>query len=329
MQKLLLWPAVVLALLVGCSSLEQGPPIGTLLPVGADANAPMAEVHTSISDGAGIAALLNKNYNETTASCTEYGTGTARGYYWCTGVLVRTTDDGPFNPWESSPQALRLQGTSYSWIRHDVRGSSLFKPAGYVLLNPADFIAGAVPGVNGIKNAAMCIYPLDAWTQRTMDRGHQGCDIEGSGLSAYSTPFGSCDNRYGFSSSAQWNNHYENQGRINYKQCSWNADSQQGWRNMIASHNTYFSASAFNEMILFNFGQQNPGLGQANERYRQWITAFFWDVTQPAGLAIAQNFQRKLAATGRRVPILQLSFNAPAAQRFQFQQANQVPGLYP
>jgi hypothetical protein len=37
-------------------------------------------VHTPLSDGAGITALINKSYNEDTTSCVEYGTGATRGY---------------------------------------------------------------------------------------------------------------------------------------------------------------------------------------------------------------------------------------------------------
>jgi hypothetical protein len=62
-------------------------------------------------------------------------------------VLLRTTDNGNFNPWESSPTALQLRATSYAWIRHDMKTSSLYKGAGFILLNPADILAGAVPGL--------------------------------------------------------------------------------------------------------------------------------------------------------------------------------------
>jgi hypothetical protein len=327
MQKLLLWPAVVLALLVGCSSFERAP-LEPPQVIGGDANGPMAEVQVSLSDGAGIAALLNKNYNETTTSCTQSGTGLARGYYWCTGVLVRTTDDGAFNPWESSPTALRLHGTSYSWIRHDLQNAGLFKPAGYVILSPADAAANTVPGVTSFANAVQCVYPLDAWTQRTMDRSHIGCDFEGTGLTITYSPWGSCENRLGYSNSAQWNARFESQGRVIYRQCSWGADNQQGWRNMIASHNIYTGISQHNEVMLTNWGGTSS-LPQANEQYRESIPAFFYDVAKPGGLAIAQSFQRKMFATGRRVPILRLSFTAAAAQRFQFQQADQVAGQYP
>jgi hypothetical protein len=36
-----------------------------------------------------------------------------------------------------------------------------------------------------------------------------------------------------------------------------------------------------------------------------------------------------MAATGKRVFILRLSFSSPPAQRFQFQQTDQAAGQYP
>lgn len=97
---------------------------------------------------------------------------------------------------------------------------------------------------------------------------------------------------------------------------------------MIASHNSYADISQYSEVMLANWGG-HADQGAANEYYRLWTTAFFWDVAKPNGLAIAQSFQRKMAATGKRVPILRLSFTAPADRRFQFQQADQAAGQYP
>jgi protein-disulfide isomerase len=97
---------------------------------------------------------------------------------------------------------------------------------------------------------------------------------------------------------------------------------------MIASHNAFTASSAYNEVILANWGG-TPDVVPANEKYRLWTVAYFYDPSKPNGRAIAQSFQRKMAATGKHVAILQLNFTAPSAQRFQFQQADQVAGLYP
>ena len=216
MKWIAVLPVISLALLAGCSSPvkddQQTPSvmgIGTFSTV-----SPQASVQTALSDGPGIAALINKNYNEDTTSCTEYGTGIARGYYFCTGVLVRTTDNGNFNPWAPSTTALTLRATSYSWIRHDLNTSSFYKRAGYILLNPADILAGAVPGMNYGKvrpndgppdyTWVQCVYPFDAWTTRTMNRNYFGCNFEGTGLGHPDVghPYGSCDIGLGYSTAA-------------------------------------------------------------------------------------------------------------------------------
>jgi hypothetical protein len=296
-----------------------------------------AGVQTSLADGPGITALINKNYNEDTTSCREYGSGAVRGYYFCTGVLIRTTDDGDFNPWDSSSVSARLQATSYSWFRHDLNTTGFYKPAGFILLSPADSLAGAVPGITypthtGISNTMVkCVYPFDAWTTRVMSRNYFGCNLEGSGLGSpdvYNS-WGSCDNRLGLKTSEQWNAHFRSVKEVHYQQCSWNADTEYGWSNMIASHNAFAGQSAWNEVMLHNGGPTAAGVQRLNEATRKWIVAFFYDAAKTSGLQIVQSFQRKMAATGKRVPIVRLSFTAPAAQRFQFQQADQVAGLYP
>jgi hypothetical protein len=275
------WVAMVLVLLVGCSS--QGTKYDQLPPAmgGPSAAAPRAAKQTELSDGPGIAALINKNYNEDTTSCTDYSTGSTRGYYFCTGVLLRTTDFGSFKPWESSPTALALWGTSYSWIRHDLPTSKFFKSAGFILLSPADVLAEAVPGTSYLQyanhNPAVgCIYPFDAWTTRTMDRNHSGCDFEGTGIGPFDeTQWGSCDNRQGYSTSAQWDAHFRSVSQTNYRQCSWNADNPQGWRNAIASHANFPAQSQWNEVMITNWGWNGEYAATAADITRKWIVAFF------------------------------------------------------
>lgn len=326
MRKRLLWPAVVLALLAGCSSLQKGPDIEPPLVRGADPNAPRAEIQTPLSDGLGIAALINKNYNEDTISCTDYNTGKERGYYWCTGVLLRTTDNGAFNPWESSPTALRLGGTSYSWIRHDLNTRTFYKRAGFILLNPADILASAVPGLSFITNAVTCVYPFDAYTVRA-PRAGPGCNFEGTTGLNYA-PWGSCDQVLGYGYAQQWIAHFQASGQVNYRQCSWSADTGQFWRNMIWTHTQIAGQSSWNEVMVDNWGQDYQE-AEAAEYMRRWTVAFFWDVAKAGSLADAQAFQRKMTATGKRVPILRLNFSAAPAQRFSYVPADQVAGQYP
>jgi hypothetical protein len=340
MQKVLMLPAFFVALLMGCTSQVQEGIEGHPVTMGPIAGGQRASVQTALSDGPGITALINKNYNEDTTSCTEYGSGKTRGYYFCTGVLLRTTDNGNFPPWESSPLALDLRATSYTWIRHDLNTASLYKRAGFILLSPADVLAQTVPGVvypsySGSRNPVVkCVYPFDAWTTRDgTDRNYYACDYEntGTGSPIVDLPWGSCDNKEGFTLATQYESQLAASGYQHWRQCSWNADNASGWRNMIASHNKLVNGnplSYWNEVMLANFGH-NPYLPAWNELMRQWVLAFFYDVSKAGGLSDAQAFQRKMAATGKRVPIVRLSFTAAAAQRFQFQQADQVAGLYP
>ncbi len=60
---------------------------------------------------------------------------------------------------------------------------------------------------------------------------------------------------------------------------------------------------------------------------RIWLTEFFYDVNKAGGLADARAFQQKMAATGKRAPILRLDFNAAASARFQYVAADQA--VYP
>ena len=330
--------AIAFSLLVGCSSHvpdeQQAPPV----PSGGYTSSkfPKASVQTALSDGPGIAALINKNYNEDTTSCTEYGTGIARGYYFCTGVLLRTTDNGDFLPWQSSDSALTLRATSYSWIRHDLDTRTFYKRAGFMVLNPADILADAVPGLDYLSYtdasespAIDCVYPFDAWTTRTMNRGRGGCNFEGTGLgSSLPSRWGSCDSGLGYSTSEQWNSHFRQAGEINYKQCSWSSDNQQGWRNAIASHRGFPNQSQWNEVMIANWGG-TAYVAQAAEITRKWVVAFFYDAAKAGSLTDAQAFQQKMAITGKRVPILRIDFSLPAAQRFAFRSQDQLAAAYP
>lgn len=294
-------------------------------------------VQTSLSDGPGITALINKNYNEDTTSCTEYGNGAARGLYFCSGVLLRTTDNGNFPPWESSPLALDLRATSYAWIRHDLNTRILYKGAGFILLSPADVLATAVPGITyptfpNHNPVVKCVYPFDAWTTRDgTDRHYLGCDYENTGVGSpiADRPWGSCNDKEGYTSASQYEAHLARNGYLHWKQCSWNADSSLSWRQMIASHNKLVNGNPlayWNEVMLYNAGHTSS-LPGTNELMRKWIVAFFYDVQRAGSKGVAQAFQQKMAATGKRVPILKLDFTAAPASRFQYIVADQV--MYP
>lgn len=331
------WTYVLFALVAGCgiTSSQKNPmpavvPNVTVVSATLPSGQKVPSVKVSLSDGPGIANLINTRYNSRTSGCAETDPIIIRGLYYCSGVLLRTTDVGPFYPWEPSPTALQLGATSYSWIRSDLNTSAFYKPAGFILLSPYDVSAKTVPGVelyrfSSTNNTIVkCVYPFDAWTTRTMSRRNLGCDFEGTGLgdSQPSSPWGSCDDKLGYTTADQWNGHFEREGRVNYKQCSWNADNIFGWANMIASHNAHTGQASWNEVMLYNAGPEGDDL--LDYKMMLWIVAFFYDTAKSGSLADAQEFQRKMAVWNKRAPILKLDFSAPATSRFSFTTADQV-----
>ncbi|MCD5970327.1 hypothetical protein [Pseudomonas quasicaspiana] len=321
----LLFFGILISAMVGCSTPFVNQPAerkGITLAAGQTITAvPDAKsaIQISLRDGPAVAALLNRNYNQLGTECVQRGSKKVRGYYFCTGVLLRSVDNGNFNPWSVSPTADALWGMSFSWVRHDVGVHNLYHSAGFVVLNPADILGLVIPEIRTGMDETKCVYPFDAWTTRTMDRQYSGCDDEGTGIGwpTEDMAWGSCDQRYRYSSSTQWDAHFRNANQINYKQCSWNADNPQGWRNMIASRRNFPSEQSWNEVMVSVSTRDEEVL-------RAWTTAFFYDPARANGLSDSKAFQRKMDNTGKWVPILRLLFSAPSTSRFQYFAADQA-----
>lgn len=104
---------------------------------------------------------INRNYNTINNRCQEADTGAARGHYYCSGVTLRMVNDGPFNPWDYSPYAVKIGATSYSWLRKDLSTRILIHPAGFILRLPTDAVALKLP----VKEQGWtCIYAFDGGT---------------------------------------------------------------------------------------------------------------------------------------------------------------------
>lgn len=275
-----------------------------------------------------VLEAMNRNYGESQRNCLEYGSSLPRGHYYCSGVLLRTVDDGNFNPWNYSPAAIALGATSYSWIRQDVNNRILYHPAGFILRNKAE--ANAL-GLRALETGFVCLYPFDAGTLANLNN-HQGCGIRPAiATQAINTlsphrelknnnPYGwgSCDG-VGVTTAGQWNNYLIAHGTTLDRQCSWNIESQSGWNAMVASRPTFPQyANTWNEIML------NNKAGDNGDSLKPFIAAFFYDVTRGGGLQAARNFQTKLNANGYNVPILRLDFSTPSAQRFFYVEADQA-----
>jgi hypothetical protein len=295
--------APLLGLLVACSSQQPQPTLPTQ-PV-SPPNTAEAMPKAQLQKPAEVLAEVLKNYNETIADCREFETNKARGYYYCSGVLVRTVDDGDFEPWMYSPTAIEIGATSYSWIRRDVSQTQLYHPAGFILRNRIDAISHALPG---LETGFICLYPFDASTG--VVNGHQGCGYRGRRTAEPSQAelnvgnsfgWGSCEG-IGVNSEEKWNNHFRSTGQNTLRQCSWHIESQWGWKFMIGSRRAFPALSGvWNEILLNNLGDggQMP----------KYIAAFFYDVKKTGGLAAARHFQTKMNSAGYNVPILRLGLH--------------------
>jgi len=261
--------------------------------------------------------LLNKNYNDSATACQP-----GEGLFMCTGVFLRTVDNGNFNPWEPSPSAIALGSSSFTWLRKDISTNTLYHRAGYIRTNPVDAHGGGGGTFNW--SGVNCIYPFDASTLG-QTRGHNGCDFQNT-KSAQANPapanaspsqgyepWGSCDKKLGYTTASQWNEFYQSNGMANNTQCSWSGNTASQWLAMLSSHES-FAKTGWNEILVPTVSAWEP----------YFIFGFFYDTNKAGARADAQAFQVKLSALGRRFPIYSINFSAPASQRFSYSAADQV-----
>ncbi|NBF04904.1 DUF2599 domain-containing protein [Pseudomonas sp. Fl5BN2] len=293
---------------------------------------------------------INRNYNSLSSACQEPDTGAPRGHYYCSGVTLRMVNDGPFNPWDYSPYAIKIGATSYSWIRKDLSTRILIHPAGFILRTPMDARALSLP----VKEQGWtCIYAFDGGTgperkwygcgyfdNREPPRAAQPAMSNRNAQLAY----GTCSEA-GVTTAQQWTQRYTGllKGPIQTNQCSWNVEHPSDWQAMIQVHESRTGTSAkdpfaysaqVNELMLKNASASNDG--SANLPY---IDAFIYNVHSTQnfatrgdqappkpedGLSSARNFQKKLQAQGYTVPILRLDFTQPPERRFSYVAADQA-----
>lgn len=294
---------------------------------------------------------INDNYNRLDNACKEPG-GAPRGHYYCSGVTLRMVDDGPFDPWDYSPYAIRTGATSFSWIRRDLSTNRLIRPAGFILRTPEDSRALKAPVM---EQGFMCIYSFDGFTGP--DRQVWGCGAlkqpvagtpwantrpEGYQERSATNPpnknadlaWGSCDRR-NIDTAAQWRTQYSgvrppllaptSLNRIQVQQCSWNAEQPSDWDAMIQVHEApgtrhrdpFAYKEALNEFLLRNdLTGKSKDDGSARAPF---IDAFVWDVNSTF-VANTRGDTRKARPTIGLKP-------AQAFQRKLYEQGYAVPIL--
>lgn len=261
--------------------------------------------------------LLNKNYNDNSTACSGN-----QPLFRCSGVFLRTVDNGNFDPWTASASANALGSSSFTWLRHDLSTKTLYHRAGYIRMNPDDINKYYYDG-QANWSGVNCLYPFDAYTVRK-PRNYNGCDFErapgapGTPNPAHYIVWGSCDNKLGYTTAAQWNAHYQSNGQTEYSQCSWSSGKASNWMAMIASHESFPAKTSWNEILV-------PTVGVIEDVL---VMAFFYDANKPGARDDARAFQSKLASKkARRVPIYSINFNAAPSSRFGYSASDQI--VYP
>ncbi|WP_455913183.1 hypothetical protein [Pseudomonas syringae] len=318
-MKILITALIVSSLVTGCQSATPQSPA-------------RLETHASYAaqgkqSSEALVASLNRQYNDINEDCREIGTDLRRGHYYCSGLIVRGTTDGDYLPWTHSPNSMNRGATSFSWIRRDAHPKwSVMRQAGFILRNAVE---GHRLGLPGYDAGFICLFPKDAGTGQNVR--HNGCVPRepGNGVHrVYPQPKATHKNSeyawgsresFGITTLEGWIAYTGDMQFSSSTQCSWNADSQKGWRNSIAMQEHYpLWDIAWNELLMATV---DDGYG-----LKDLISAVFVDSVDSAhydsGIETARNFQRKLVANGSYAPIVRMDLSSE--QPFSYHQEDQV-----
>lgn len=116
--------------------------------------------------GVNVATRLNNRYADTREKCDN-----GMPAYYCSGVVLRGTQNGNFDPWNPSTAALALGGVSFSYLRKDAHISDVYRNSGYTVLSQQEAL-GKNKGLD-----YLCVYAYDAWTAQP-DRPDAGCGFQ-------------------------------------------------------------------------------------------------------------------------------------------------------
>ena len=230
-----------------------------------------------------VAARLNARFADTSPTCRD-----GRAAYYCNGVLIRTTDQSTaFHSWNPSPNSVRGNGASFSYLRADAGVSRFYKSQGFVIREQA------APAGNPMS--LRCAYPYDAGTGGSPDvcRTHGGLCSE-----------------LGINSVQAWVARYG--GAVN-RSCAFDLDPKQFQLSIDVRQNRgdYYG---WNEFMIAAWNQNNPA--------QLPIEAFFYNVQAlgpTSGLTGAQYDQKDyFQVTGRYVPLLRATLGAAGGQVFVF-----------
>ncbi|MGE8322933.1 MAG: hypothetical protein ACN6OX_07615, partial [Pseudomonas sp.] len=276
-----------------------------------------------VTSGRDVAARLNARYRNTASSCSYFQ---RPGYpsYYCNGIIIRSVNNGEFDPWLPSPDAVALQGISFSYFRRDSRVTSFYRSAGFIFFPQREALD------QGKAIDFECIYAHDAWTV-TGARQQHGCGRRTRALGPNDNS--SCDS-VGATTYTGWVNFTRGIPHISY-QCSLSTQDAAQFalsiavRNIPASTFPNLQTADWNELIAkiwLNADERLP-LTQAQSQTigtRLPIEAFFYRLGDASSRNDARDFQRKYKQrTNLWLPIVALNLSQVNGSPFSYNDADQ------
>ncbi len=280
-------------------------------------------VAITVTSGRDVAARLNARYANTASSCTYFQ---KPGYpaYYCNGIIIRSVNNGDFDPWLPSPSAVALQGISFSYFRRDAQVTSFYNNAGFIFFPQREALD------QGRSVDFQCIYAHDAWTF-TGARQQHGCGRRTRALGPNDNS--SCD-AVGATTYTGWVNFTRGIPHISY-QCSLSTNDAAQFalsivvRRVPAGTFPKLQTAKWNELIanIWLNANENLPLTPAQSQVigtRLPIEAFFYRTGNNSSLTDAQAFQRKYKErTNLWVPIVGLNLNLVNGAPFNYNAADQ------
>lgn len=262
--------------------------------------------------GVGVAAELQKRYDETIRMCNGASSQPA---FLCSGLMLRATDTpNGFHVWDPSPGAIELGGMSFSYLRKDAsfRHMPWDRNNGYIIYPVLKRPVGTV------QTMVLCVFPIDG---ATWGRDKPGCGAS----DVYPVVSKRCQSQ-NITTAEQWVAHTftHNVDYFRY-QCSFDVRDEM---NELAADSFY---QAIRAIALKPVGR--PGFNEFSELIiKTWpkgipaqlpIEAFFY---VDSGLAVARYNQRDFynESKGKIVPIIKLTMPTSTQNaRFEFRQEDQ------
>ncbi|UXZ96942.1 hypothetical protein K3169_03240 [Pseudomonas phytophila] len=264
---------------------------------------PIEVINRPPPDGAAIAEAINTRYGNTATSCA----GNTPSFY-CNGVIIRSTQNGNYDPWNPANSAITLGGVSFTYMRADAGVTNLYHHSGFIFAAQADAIAA---------NKAMeylCIYSSDAGTL-SAGRKDKGCGIRTRSISE--ADLSSCT-AVNVRTLEQWVTYSTPLTAPSY-QCSLSAqDAAQFQVSVEARAYTALSVwRQWNEIMVTTWPQDTGD--------KLPLEAFFWKTNVPASLEEAKTYQTKFKTkTGLWVPVIRLDFTQVNAKPFSYDAGDQA-----